>query len=481
MNWHLRSPLRVFDGPFLARYTGLWWLYHACNGESHLVEKELHKKYGPYVLIAPNTIITDDIDLIKPMFKRGGGFQKSNFYRASYNTVYDEESKGWRKKLNLFSEIDAAKHQEIRRPISNLYSEGFIKTLEPQMDTVVELSVEKMRERSGSGKETGRSFDLGKHIKLFFWDTLGYITFSELPGYVKKGCDFDGSISLAERTMDDFVMRAVMPCLDPILNNRLFRLGPPGFDTMGKKAAQHVEKRSISNETIDDFLGKLIETGEDTTEIVSWMMINMIAGADTTSSIVISLFYFGLKNPSIWKRMTEEIRGADLLSGASCSYDKAKKLTYLEAVFREVLRHQPAVSMGLPRVVPPEGLIHKGYFFPGGIELSMNPFTTGRNRSVYGDDAEIFNPERWLRRDEEGIGQFKERRKRMDDADISFGSGRRKCIGEVMAHFLTLKIVVTLISCFDFNLANSSETLKVKNSFFIRQEGLVVNFCQRCE
>lgn len=34
------------------------------------------------------------------------------------------------------------------------------------------------------------------------WDMVGAATFSENYGYMEKGCDFDGTIEIADRSLD---------------------------------------------------------------------------------------------------------------------------------------------------------------------------------------------------------------------------------------------------------------------------------------
>lgn len=48
------DPLRDVDGPFIARFTGFWYLKKIFDGEFELVNIALHKRYGPIVRIAPN-------------------------------------------------------------------------------------------------------------------------------------------------------------------------------------------------------------------------------------------------------------------------------------------------------------------------------------------------------------------------------------------------------------------------------------------
>lgn len=47
----LTSPLRSVPGPFIARFTDLWYLYHLRRGNFEVVNQDLHKKYGTYICL----------------------------------------------------------------------------------------------------------------------------------------------------------------------------------------------------------------------------------------------------------------------------------------------------------------------------------------------------------------------------------------------------------------------------------------------
>lgn len=60
----------------------------------------------------------------------------------------------------------------------------------------------------------------------------------------------------------------------------------------------------------------------------------------------------------------------------------------------------PAVGLLLERVVPPGGANIAGLWLPEGTVIGMNPWVAARDRTVYGDDADTFRPERWLQANE---------------------------------------------------------------------------------
>lgn len=57
-------------------------------------------------------------------------------------------------------------------------------------------------------------------------------------------------------------------------------------------------------------------------------------------------------------------------------------------------------ALGLPRVVTSaDGVCFNGIHFPAGTVLSVPSYTLHHDPDIWGDDVEVFNPDRWLPRD----------------------------------------------------------------------------------
>lgn len=70
------DPLRNIPGPFLARFTRLWYLNQIYKGHFEKTNIELHKKYGPIVRIAPREYSIDDVQATKEIYGHGNTFIK---------------------------------------------------------------------------------------------------------------------------------------------------------------------------------------------------------------------------------------------------------------------------------------------------------------------------------------------------------------------------------------------------------------------
>lgn len=146
----------------------------------------------------------------------------------------------------------------------------------------------------------------------------------------------------------------------------------------------------------------------------------------------------------------------------------------LEAVVRESIRLHPGIAMMLERYVPADGLnLPDGRFIPSQTKVGLNPYVVNRNKDVFGRDADVFKPERWLCASDESEDAFRERLKLFNGTDLSFGNGSRICLGRHIALLEAYKLVATLVNRYDIELADPEKDWDVTCSWFLRQRGLI--------
>lgn len=125
-----------------------------------------------------------------------------------------------------------------------------------------------------------------------------------------------------------------------------------------------------------------------------------IAGSDTTAAAITAILYHLLRNPSAHARLTAEIDDTSRAGYLDpiIQYRQAIKLEYLSACCKEGMRLHPSVGMTLPRHVPAGGAtVVSGEWLPGGTRVGVNAAVTQRDRTIFGEDADDFVPERWFR------------------------------------------------------------------------------------
>ncbi|KAK1759126.1 cytochrome P450 [Echria macrotheca] len=502
---YLRSPLRHYPGPFLANFTNLWRMYYIRRGRFHLDMAQLHKKYGPVVRIAPNVLDVDDPSLIKTVFSTKGDWIKTGYY-ASTSVLLDG-----RLMYSIFSEPDEDKHAAEKRLIAKYYSAAGALTVEPLIDKIIAQLCAELETRFITTSEIGtaKSFDLGSWILYYAWDVVGNVTFSKPLGYLSAGADFDGTLRASEKVLDYFSWVGCMPWLDMIFEkNRLapyiWRSGT--FVALGATCVRHLISRyqdlavgaadkdaKVASGQPPDYLDRFLEVkaenpGLPDSQVVSWIMINMGAGADTTAISIRSALYFSLRTPGVWQTLRAALAEGGLSAAENpiVSFKQARKVPYLDAVVRESIRYLPGVSLGLERYVPAGGQrlasasTHgKAGIVPEGSVLAFNPYILNRNKEIWGPDADEFRPERWLQGPDETEEAFTQRLRAMNDTDLSFGAGSRICIGKNMGLMQVYKVVATLALRYDIDLAHPEREWTVINSWFPRQKGLEVRMARR--
>jgi cytochrome P450 len=139
-----------------------------------------------------------------------------------------------------------------------------------------------------------------------------------------------------------------------------------------------------------------------------------------------AVFYFLLKSPDNYKRVQKEID--DAFSAGSLStppkYSESIQLPFMCACIKEAFRMHPSVALTMPRHSPKAGMVVADTFIPAGYRVGVNAAVIHFDKGIFGNDADRFNPARWLEGDH----------KRMDKYMVHFGGGTRTCIGKNVSH-----------------------------------------------
>lgn len=324
------------------------------------------------------------------------------------------------------------------------------------------------------------------------WDALSDSTFSRRYGYLSAGRDFDSTIAASEVTANYFSSVSQMPWLDEILDkNPIKRLGPPYLGSFIGISLDNFRRRlEGKDEKFDpdrpDYLQRFIDAKSTHPEHVSddtvcmYIMINILAGADTTAISLQAIVYFVLRNQDAWRRLSDEVRAHRLDKDEPVAYSTARGMPYLEACVREGMRMNPVVGMTLERYVPEEGLVlPDGSVVPPGIKVGMNPYIMGRNKGVYGQDTDEFRPERWLQSDGEDDEGYKDRLRKMVAGDLAFGGGSRICLGRNLALMEVYKVLATMVNRYDMELSDPEKEWTVDMGWMVRPKGLSAKLTHR--
>ncbi|KAL9044282.1 MAG: hypothetical protein Q9214_002566 [Letrouitia sp. 1 TL-2023] len=489
------SPLKSFKGPFIARYTNLWKLVVNYQGNGNKIQRELHGVHGSAVRIGPNHISLDEPSLIKTIYSPTGDYVKvarcgpheDTIFEALLTRCFDVEI--------IFSTQNEALNSLMKRPIGKFYSLTYTLGLEPILDDCIKLLLGRLeQEFCGVNDKKVCDMDEWTHYCTFFyasscaslhsdlsqvgWDAMYMMNFSCPMGFLERGSDVEGAMKDTARASDRFSWAGHISSIDKLLKY----FGRPAFLSMAKASMKQIMLRKAETQStrlrpdfLDSFhnIQRADPDGIEDDMVLNWVVNNIGASVNSVAATVDAIIYYVLKDPSVHARLRNEI---DSLKGKiPISWKAINKLPYFDAVVQEALRLHPPAGFSLDRVVPKEGLsLPDGRFLPGGTIVGMNPWVTNRNKRIYGSDADSFNPSRWLRGQGEDEFAFQTRIGQMKNTSLSFGGGKRVCMGKSLGLMETSKVAASLFARFDMELVDPKRDWKIFDTLFVRISGFEV-------
>ncbi len=207
------------------------------------------------------------------------------------------------------------------------------------------------------------------------------------------------------------------------------------FDLMFSTVDRLIQERKASGEEgakKSDLLNVMLtgtdpQTGEklDDVNIRYQIMTFLIAGHETTSALLSFALYFLINHPGVLARAYEEVDrvlGNDIQTPPA--YQQVQQLQYISQILKESLRLCPPVSL-FNRQAYQNRVLGGKYQISTDDILTVHVPMLHRDRSVWGDHAEIFDPDSHFRPESEQA--------RPGSAFKPFGTGQRSCIGRQFA------------------------------------------------
>ncbi|XP_078448044.1 cytochrome P450 704C1-like [Wolffia australiana] len=200
----------------------------------------------------------------------------------------------------------------------------------------------------------------------------------------------------------------------------------------------------------------------------------LIAGKDTTASVLSWFFYMMCKNKEIQRRVAEEV---DSVSGPSSGGSPVAEFTeklcrdveylpFLHAALNETLRLYPGVPQD-PKMCFSDDTLPSGFDVRAGDIVVYMPYSMGRLKELWGEDAEVFRPERWLEED----GSL---RHESPFKFTAFQAGPRVCLGREFAYRQMKTIVATLLHFFTFQMAEEGKNVGYRTMLTLQIQELQV-------
>ncbi|KAI0056020.1 cytochrome P450 [Artomyces pyxidatus] len=200
---------------------------------------------------------------------------------------------------------------------------------------------------------------------------------------------------------------------------------------------------------------------------IAWVAGSLhIAGGDTTKNTLSWWLLAMTAYPDVQGRAHAEL---DAVVGRSRlpAFSDMPNLPYICAMVRETLRWRPVPTLGVPHCSNADDW-YNGMFIPKGTVCLINMQQCNLDPAVYGEDAARFDPARHL--DAEGqIGRGPPDTK--DEGHITFGFGKRACIGRHVAKDAMFIAMATMLWAMEISPAKDEHGREIP----LNIEGSVCN------
>ncbi|KAH7027769.1 cytochrome P450 [Microdochium trichocladiopsis] len=466
--------LRHVPGPFLASFSSAWMLRRSLSGRFHEHLREVGDTYGTLVRVGPNDLVASDPETLRRMSAVRSPYTKGTFYETGRITPGED---------TIVSLRDEARHKALRSKMGPAFNgrenEGFSfgAGIDSQVCQLVNLIDSKYLSQPGQH----RPVQFFEKISFFALDAISDISFGQAFGYLTADKDLYRSTTRLAQTWplslmlprdgDQTGFGRLMGLVDSIIDKRL----APGAEPQ------------------KDMMQAFINSGMSRSELTQQVFVQIIAGSISTTTAICMTLLCLLTTPSAYAALIAEIdratsttttttttttansRESPLDAGSPASIiitnTKARALPYLQAVIREGLRfYPPVIGLG-SKQVPPGGDTIKGIYIPEGTQVGMNIFGLMRSRAIWGDDVDVFRPERWIEAEaavqQGGDDAVARRLQEMNGAvELVFGHGKYVCLGKGVAMMELGKVLFELLARYHFSIINKESPIKASSAIF---------------
>ncbi|CAG7976212.1 unnamed protein product [Penicillium olsonii] len=216
-----------------------------------------------------------------------------------------------------------------------------------------------------------------------------------------------------------------------------------------------IKVKTAQVDTSRNILSQLMaQEGVSEDLLVDQTLTFLTAGNETVAIALTWATYLLAKHPDIQTQLRHELR-CNLPSSAGPNGDLSsilESLPILNGVINETLRLYPSAPVAV-RVSSRETSI-LGNYIPKGTRLFIAPWSINRSTDLWGPQAEMFLPERWI--DPPGTPNVTGGTETKSPL-LTFLHGPRNCIGQGFAKAELLTLVAVFVRSFQTSLVNPSD------------------------
>ncbi|QKX52975.1 uncharacterized protein TRUGW13939_00046 [Talaromyces rugulosus] len=443
-------PLARFPGPKLAAATKWYEFYYDCikapGGQFLWETYRMHKKYGPIVRINPDELQVADPNWYDTLNAAGGAIRHK--YPPAANLVGTP--------LGVFGTIDHHVHRVRKAPVASYFGRGNV----VQAQSVMRTSVEKLSSQFHELYVSGKAINLRATLLAFATDLLGIYGFGGSLGLSDsedKAMEFMHTMNAVAVVTPFFkqfpdalpwlfmlkpwMVKLIYPSVLPMLMlHRQMHARSEDSWSRWNKTVKSERKDPVKQTRAPDVFNGILYSGlpEDEKSVDRLSQdgfLAITAGGDPIARTLAIGTYYLLTKPEDLRLLCKELDTIMPDRNKLPELAELETLPFLTAVVKETMRIVGLAASRLP-LISDTPLQYKEWVIPAGTPVGMSIHQVMHDEKYF-PDADVFKPERWLEKREDGV--------QLERYYVPFGRGTRMCVGQ---HFAQAEIYLAMAAIF---------------------------------
>ncbi|KAJ6027184.1 uncharacterized protein N7446_004215 [Penicillium canescens] len=374
------SPLRHFPGPKRDALSQLVWVYYLVQGNSCKYIARLHEKYGEVVRTASNEI----------SFTTATAWQEIYGNKAKWQDIYEKNEAlyvfGPQPVLNIFF-CASREHARIRKHIAPAFSGKALSQQEVLIRESIHQLIQALRTRSGN-----TSFpDENGVVNMSAWttfqvtDVLTSMAFGKSWGTLESGeypqfiVDLYGTLKDSAKIRAAHRLKPYHHVIERLVSNDLGRAFMEYFES----AQKALDTRLVVNDTQRKDFVTYVTDGLTREELFENLNMLVVAGLDSTATILNAAIYYITHDLSSYQKLAEEIRSA-FRTEKDITITGVSGLRYLKATWVSVTQYaayrSPRYFSNPHEFIPDRWMDESKY--AGDNHFVFHPFSIGTRSCI---------------------------------------------------------------------------------------------------
>lgn len=344
-------PLRKIPGPKLWIAFPIVKSIAQLRGQLDFQIRAFHEKYGEVVRIGPDAVTFTSPQAWKDIYGHGHAELAKHFPRG---TAHGDDGAG----ASDIISANARDHFRFRRAMLPAFSGKALEQQEPLIQVYVDLLVRRLREVAEAGEAT----DMVRWYTFTTFDLIGDLAYGEPFGGLESGKS-NAWVESIEKMMKLFPI-LVLANTSPLLSKVFLLVAGSKIQNSRREHLQMVQRlaekriKTKCQARRGDFMDFLMrsqgqEHGLSNAELISNSDTLIVAGSETTATLLSGVTYHLLNSPAVLRRCVDEVRRA-FGSAEEISFQSASaSLPYMRACLDEALRLFPPIPTVLFRQTSP--------------------------------------------------------------------------------------------------------------------------------